>query len=715
MILIVSAPDDDHVARIAPELRRRGASVLWFDLAELPARAQLSVEYEARGCPRPVLRVRDIEVDLRAATAVWTRRPARPSPEGITDAALRDYARGETAEAWIGVTAMLDCLWVPGPRWSELRASYKPLQLQVAAELGFEIPPTLITNSPADLLDFHRRHNGALIGKTVHQRFVAPPGDPRRAYMLTEVVANRDVGHVDAVRHCPVTFQPYVDKRVELRITVVGDRAFAAEIDSQWTNHTRHDWRRFDDHHERHRVHDLPPDVAARCVALTRRLDLHVGAIDVILTSDDRYVFLEINPNGAWIGMERATGLPIGDALCDLLLAREPARASTPVPQGAPTGAAPHPVAVSPVGTPPPAAVTARPPAALDAAVQDALRYLVRLARASTRPADALAGFRRLARRHRALEMDLVWETEQWAGSVHYDALLRAPGLGTVSVALSPDRGLPWALRHAHHARESDLLRVNGRTLNMQTVMGYLDDLWYDRALVTRLIDGCLMREAVDRRGIAASDAEVRAGVRAFRRAHGLSSRDAISRWLRQRGWTAYDLEHEIRRQVIGGKLRRQLADGRVEDYFGQHRSGLDTAVIARLRVRNPAEARRIARRLARGEQTFAQLVETALAEGVASPSGTGFATVRRRDLPPDEARAIFGRARGRAFAHADGADVLSVVSVAPAQLDAPTRALITDLLLEEWLVARRAEADVQWFWGDADRAPSQPRVPRRR
>lgn len=43
-----------------------------------------------------------------------------------------------------------------------------------------------------------------------------------------------------------------------------------------------------------------------------------------------------------------------------------------------------------------------------------------------------------------------------------------------------PAGGVPWALRHMHHARESDLLRVNGVVLNMQTVMGYLDGIWTD-------------------------------------------------------------------------------------------------------------------------------------------------------------------------------------------------------------------------------------------
>jgi glutathione synthase/RimK-type ligase-like ATP-grasp enzyme len=112
-----------------------------------------------------------------------------------------------------------------------------------------------------------------------------------------------------------------VEKRVELRVTVVGTKVFAAEIDSQATNHTRFDWRRYDLGNTPHRAHPLPDDVAERCLALTQRLGLSYGAIDLIVTPDGRYVFIEINPNGQYSWIEHCTGLPITDALCDLLMA----------------------------------------------------------------------------------------------------------------------------------------------------------------------------------------------------------------------------------------------------------------------------------------------------------------------------------------------------------------------------------------------------------
>src|SRR5439155_26701150 len=126
----------------------------------------------------------------------------------------------------------------------------------------------------------------------------------------TEVVSKRDVGYAASLQYCPMILQAYVPKRLELRITVVGRQVFAAEIHSQQTHHTRHDWRRYDLVHTPHRPHDLPEDVRRLCLRLVERLGLCFGAIDMVLTPEGRYVFLEINPSGQYAWIEELTGLP---------------------------------------------------------------------------------------------------------------------------------------------------------------------------------------------------------------------------------------------------------------------------------------------------------------------------------------------------------------------------------------------------------------------
>ena len=63
-----------------------------------------------------------------------------------------------------------------------------------------------------------------------------------------------------------------------------------------------------------------PGEVANRRRALVQELGLRYGAIDLILTPDDRFVFLEINPNGQYLWIELATDLPISAAIADHLL-----------------------------------------------------------------------------------------------------------------------------------------------------------------------------------------------------------------------------------------------------------------------------------------------------------------------------------------------------------------------------------------------------------
>jgi glutathione synthase/RimK-type ligase-like ATP-grasp enzyme len=215
--------------------------------------------------------------------------------------------------------AALDVRWLPGPLHLLRRADNKHLQLRLAAQLGFRIPSTLMSNGPEELLAFHRRHDGCVIDKQPSVMLARTQGENVMRY--SQMVSTRDIAYARRLRYSPMLFQRYVEKAVEIRVTVVGTRVFAAEIHSQSTAHTRHDWRRYDLKHTPHVVHALPAAEASRCLALVEKLGLRYGAVDLILTPQGEYVFLEINPNGQWLWIERRTGLPISDAVADLLAA----------------------------------------------------------------------------------------------------------------------------------------------------------------------------------------------------------------------------------------------------------------------------------------------------------------------------------------------------------------------------------------------------------
>lgn len=64
-----------------------------------------------------------------------------------------------------------------------------------------------------------------------------------------------------------------------------------------------------------HTIIDLPAALRDALHALMRRLNLEFGCIDIIEGQDDKYYFLEVNPNGQWLWIEQLTGAPISASL----------------------------------------------------------------------------------------------------------------------------------------------------------------------------------------------------------------------------------------------------------------------------------------------------------------------------------------------------------------------------------------------------------------
>jgi glutathione synthase/RimK-type ligase-like ATP-grasp enzyme len=319
-VLILSAPDDEHVPFLFPPLEQLGADYLWFDPARYPSEATVSARLTSAGVASKRLRTDDAEFDLAEFTGVWYRRPGEPvaGPE-VAAESHRRFVELTSARFLEGLWELMECPWLPATPSVEKAADNKLVQLSLAAQLGFAVPETLITNDPLDFLHFSELED-ALVSKSLVNSDVLRDAVPH-VVLYTHPVRRRDWMAFDRVRHGPVIFQTYVPKDVEVRATVVGDRVFAAEIASQESRTTRHDWRRYDDPWVRVQAHELPEEVAGCCVRLVAALGLTFGALDLVLTPDGEYVFLEANGNGQWGFVELRTGLPIAKAIAELLTA----------------------------------------------------------------------------------------------------------------------------------------------------------------------------------------------------------------------------------------------------------------------------------------------------------------------------------------------------------------------------------------------------------
>lgn len=204
-------------------------------------------------------------------------------------------------------------------------AEHKPYQLALAAEIGFDVPRTLITNCPTEAVQFFERCAGGMIFKALgsyycYQNGRPPSGSPRLALFSNVVTRDDLLRRLDCIRHAPCIFQEYVPKASELTVTVAGHRMFAAEILSQRSERSKHDWRRYDLVNTPYRHYELPTRLRELIATLMGRLGLVFGRLDLVLTPDGRAVFLEINPNGQWVWVQELTGLPITEGIGDLLI-----------------------------------------------------------------------------------------------------------------------------------------------------------------------------------------------------------------------------------------------------------------------------------------------------------------------------------------------------------------------------------------------------------
>jgi hypothetical protein len=320
VILIVANSYDLTVQEISRILGVRKVDHTLIDPATLPMSGLLSYHISDDIGPKFLIRASTNNIDLSKATAGWYWHPCPPIVSCGEDSDINDLCSREWRWFLQGIWRGLPHLrWLNTP-WHAECAEHKLLQLQVARELGFNLPPTLVSNDPAEIARFHRRFDGNIIHKLIRSKIFGKP--PETEYVIyTEPVTRRAIADIKGLAMAPSIYQPNLSKLLELRVTVIGKNVFAAAIHSQSSAHSKQDYRRYDIANTPYETYQLPKELEQKCISLLRALGLRYGAIDFILTPGGDHIFLEVNPSGQFGWIEGLTGLPIANALADELVA----------------------------------------------------------------------------------------------------------------------------------------------------------------------------------------------------------------------------------------------------------------------------------------------------------------------------------------------------------------------------------------------------------
>jgi hypothetical protein len=348
-VLILSSLFEPNVNHVVRRLEERGVRWFRFNTESFPLLCRGQLQFFDDERPHFQLAVDDQVIDSRTVASVWYRRQSDPVLPEALDLKDREFVRVECLGYLNSIYYCLDhCLWV-NPCWPERLAADKTRQLVLAKSVGLSVPRTLVTNDPQAVREFFKQCRSRVVFKPLigmvsgkppdysvqlksafGGKFAFPPAyeeDPAekdRRVVFTQLLTPNKLDEIDALAACPAIFQEYVEKQVELRITIVGPEVFAAAIYSQEYPETSVDFRRWallpPEKDVKHTAFDLPPAIRAGLLALMNKLGLVFGCVDMILTPAGEYVFLEVNPSGQWGWIESKTGMPITETLVRLLL-----------------------------------------------------------------------------------------------------------------------------------------------------------------------------------------------------------------------------------------------------------------------------------------------------------------------------------------------------------------------------------------------------------
>ena len=185
MLLILTSDKDLTPDFLIVELIRRGLPYFRLNTEEL-AQACFTFSLNEKAARREI-RVATRTLDLGDVKSVWYRRAIHPGPILDLPRGASAFVVGELRHLTMGLVLNPVILWV-NPIENVSVAEHKLYQLQIARELGFVVPCSLVSSDPLELRRFAEGNRLGTICKADLPRHVCgrklgifhlhPPGDP---------------------------------------------------------------------------------------------------------------------------------------------------------------------------------------------------------------------------------------------------------------------------------------------------------------------------------------------------------------------------------------------------------------------------------------------------------------------------------------------------------------------------------------------------------
>lgn len=323
ILFIAGLKEEYYYLPFVEACKERNVAIHLFDPSRFPEQATVSIgcdglamsgfidviKYVGNEC-------KDVRLPISDINVAWHLREGASSSEKENEDIERRFAQNESRAALRSFFSLLPCVWVNRKENVDRLSSNKLYQQLMAQKCGLLTPRTLISNDPASVAEFSVSDGDILLKSMGYIKL----DDNGEYFLYSQRFAPSELREAkQAIRRCPIFAQEYIEKSCEHRVMVIGNRVLSCKINSQASEKTKIDWRHYDFENVAHTASELPMPVQDSLKRFMSEVGLRYGAIDLVETPQGDFVFLEINPSGQWGWIADLTGLPIPEAVADML------------------------------------------------------------------------------------------------------------------------------------------------------------------------------------------------------------------------------------------------------------------------------------------------------------------------------------------------------------------------------------------------------------
>jgi glutathione synthase/RimK-type ligase-like ATP-grasp enzyme len=319
VLIITHSQDNECIEQVTRFVAALGANVVRLNVDLYPTACSLTSIF-SEGKWQTFLCQDNQQISLDDIVSVWYRRGYNLA-KGLSDVLEKEYrsaAVGEARQTVLGMIEGLDCFHIARPSQYR-RMDSKEEQLKIAVACGLDVPATCISNDPAMVRAFIAKTGWPIVAK-MQSSFAIYRGNEENVVFTNELNESHLAG-LDSVRYCPMVFQQKIEKQLELRVTIVGQKLFAFSIDSQKEKNAATDWRKEGKKLlSEWQLYQLPEAIEQSLLQLMDHFGLNYGAADLLLDPDGKYYFLEVNAAGEYFWLDRLCDNAISKAIAEMLV-----------------------------------------------------------------------------------------------------------------------------------------------------------------------------------------------------------------------------------------------------------------------------------------------------------------------------------------------------------------------------------------------------------